>query len=450
MSRSAGSRCRGRGRCGGRRGRGRAPGTRRGRASRASPRGPRAEAATSRASGYGSLGERRRGPCALRSRPASAPHGLAGLAARRLDRVAGVRLARSPGGRLVEPLERGAAAEDEALAERVGGEPVGAVQAGAGALADGVEALDAGRAPVEVGDDPAHHVVAGGGDRDALRRRVQARPPAGRRRCSGSGPGRPSSCRARRGRAGALQQLKIARATASRGASSSTKRSPSGPCSVAPSPRTASEIRKPSRPLRPTTAVGWNWVNSRSASIAPAWRASSRPEPNEPGGLVVRDHSAAAPPVARIVARAVRSRPSSSRTPPSLEDRRRAVAFEHLDAAGARPPRAESARRMRRPVALPPAWMIRRRLWPPSRPSARSPWRSASKLHAELAAARATRAAASSVSTSAAARRVSPRPAIERVLEVQLAASRRSRARRRRRPAPSRTRSRPAGGRRRA
>ena len=76
---------------------------------------------------------------------------------------------------------------------------------------------------------------------------------------------------------------KIARATASRGASSSTKRSPWASCSVAPSPRIASVMRKPSRPWMPTTAVGWNWTNSRSASAAPAARASSRPEPNEPG-----------------------------------------------------------------------------------------------------------------------------------------------------------------------
>ncbi len=34
---------------------------------------------------------------------------------------------------------------------------------------------------------------------------------------------------------------------------------------------------------------------------------------------------------------------------------------------------------MRRPVALPPAWTIRRAEWPPSRPSASAPWRSASK-----------------------------------------------------------------------
>ena len=39
---------------------------------------------------------------------------------------------------------------------------------------------------------------------------------------------------------------------------------------------------------------------------------------------------------------------------------------------------AESARVIRRPVAAPPAWTILRREWPPSRPSARFPPRSAS------------------------------------------------------------------------
>ena len=131
-----------------------------------------AETATRRASGCGSLRERRRGPgrCAPGPRAPRPPCG---------SRASGASIGSpaygsgSPGGGLVEPFERRAAAEDEALAERVGREPVGAVQAGAGALADRVEALDAGRPPVEVGDDPAHHVVAGGGDRDALRRRVQ-------------------------------------------------------------------------------------------------------------------------------------------------------------------------------------------------------------------------------------------------------------------------------------
>ena len=123
----------------------------------------------------------------------------------------------------------------------------------------------------------------------------------------------------------------MARATWSRGASSSTKRSPFASWSVAPSPRTASEIRNPSRPLTPTTAVGWNWVNSRSASWAPAARASRRPEPNDPGGLVVRAHSAAAPPVARIVARASRLLPVGGHDPATGEDAGGAVAFEDLD-----------------------------------------------------------------------------------------------------------------------
>ena len=107
----------------------------------------------------------------------------------------------------------------------------------------------------------------------------------------------------------------IARATSSRGASSSTKRSPSASRSVAPSPRIASVTRKPSRPLTPVTAVGWNCMSSRSASAAPAPRASSSPMPSEPGGLVVRSHRAAEPPVARMTARAWMARPSSQTTP---------------------------------------------------------------------------------------------------------------------------------------
>ncbi len=106
-----------------------------------------------------------------------------------------------------------------------------------------------------------------------------------------------------------------ARETSSRGASSSTKRSPSGPCSVAPSPRIASVTRNPSRPGTPVTAVGWNWTNSMSATAAPAARASRMPMPSDPGGFVVRLQSAAAPPVARIVPRAWTATPFSQTTP---------------------------------------------------------------------------------------------------------------------------------------
>ena len=106
-----------------------------------------------------------------------------------------------------------------------------------------------------------------------------------------------------------------ARATSSRGASSSTNRSPVSSCSVAPSPRIASVIKKPSRPRTPITAVGWNCTSSRSASAAPAACARSSPAPCDPGGFVVRDHNAAAPPVAITTARATTSVPPSHATP---------------------------------------------------------------------------------------------------------------------------------------
>ena len=96
----------------------------------------------------------------------------------------------------------------------------------------------------------------------------------------------------------------MASVTSSRGASSSTNRSPSSLTSSAPSPRTASVTRKPSRSPGTATAVGWNCMNSRSASAAPASWASVRPEPIAPRGFVVRCHSAAAPPVASTVAAA--------------------------------------------------------------------------------------------------------------------------------------------------
>src|SRR3954454_11056541 len=207
----------------------------------------------------------------------------------------------------------------------------------------------------------------------------------------------------------------IARATASRGSSSSTKRSPSLSCRVAPSPRTASETRNPSRPGTPTTAVGWNCTNSRSGRAAPAARASISPDPNEPGGLVVRDHSAAAPPVASTTARACTTRPSSQASPwtrPSASCTSPAPRRCSSTAmAGRSRTRADSSRRMRRPVALPPACTTRRTPCPPSSPSATPPWPSPSK-RTPSASRSVKRAGASSQSTSAAERRTSPRPAV--------------------------------------
>ena len=200
------------------------------------------------------------------------------------------------------------------------------MQAGARALADRVEPGHRRRA-VEVGDDPAHAVVRRGGDRDELGRRVEARLAQRADDVGEQQPGRPRACRGRRS-ARPLSVIfdQIARATSSRGASSSTKRSPSASSSVAPSPRIASVTRKPSRPLTPVTAVGWNCMSSRSASAAPAPRASSRPMPSEPGGFVVRCHSAAEPPVARITARAWMARPSSQTTPTQRPSRTHSVA----------------------------------------------------------------------------------------------------------------------------
>src|SRR5829696_4540546 len=72
------------------------------------------------------------------------------------------------GGLDPEPLRIGgvgegaadAGGEDDALEEGVGGEAVGAVDAGAGGFADGEQAGEAGAA-VEVGEDAAHQVVGG-------------------------------------------------------------------------------------------------------------------------------------------------------------------------------------------------------------------------------------------------------------------------------------------------
>ena len=233
-----------------------------------------------------------------------------------------------------------------------------------------------------------------------------------RRRRSGSGQGRPSSCRDRQRsrrsiRAGGRSRARLRRA----GRARCTKRSPSGPWSVAPSPRTASEIRKPSRPLsaddRGRVELGELEVGEHRSGVAGEQQARSRT-------------SRAGWSCATTARRRRRwrgswrgrraLRPSSSRTPPCRRIAGRAVAFEDRRFAGARRRRRRAPCRILRPVALPPAWMIRRRLWPPSRPSARSPWRSASNWTPSSIRS-VTRAAASSVRTSAAARRVRPRPA---------------------------------------
>src|SRR5204862_2227210 len=64
------------------------------------------------------------------------------------------------------------------LGERVGGEAVGAVEPGAGALPDRVETRQRG-APVEVAYDAAHHVMGSRSHRHRLALGIQARRAAG-------------------------------------------------------------------------------------------------------------------------------------------------------------------------------------------------------------------------------------------------------------------------------
>ena len=375
-TRSAACRSRGRGSCGGRRGPGRARRTRRGRASRASPGGPGRRPRRGGRAGMGRWRASSRS-CALRSRPASAQTAL------RVSRVGASIGSPGYGSRLAgrassRPFERRPAAEDEALAERVGGEPVGAVQARAGAFADGVEPLDAGRPPVEVGDDPAHHVVAGGGDRDALRRRVQPRLLQRRDDVREASRVDHRHVQPDRGRAGALEQVVdragdgVARvelvdeALAVRAVERRALAADGLGDQEALAALEADDRRR--------VELGELEVGEHRAGVAREQQAGAegagrvgRARPQRGGAAGGEDRGAG-----REVAAVLE--PDAA----VLEDRRRAGAFQHLDPRRARPPRAERPRRIRRPVALPPAWMMRRRLWPPSRPSARSPWRSAS------------------------------------------------------------------------
>ena len=140
--------------------------------------------------------------------------------------------------------------EHQPLEQRVGGQPVGAVDAGGRHLAAGVEADQVGGA-VEIGLDAATEVVAGRGDRDQVRDRVRSRPGGSCAGWSGTGPARSprpaSGRRRRRGRSPPCAiSFMIPLATTSRGASSASScwptmnRSPRELTSWPPSPRTAS------------------------------------------------------------------------------------------------------------------------------------------------------------------------------------------------------------------
>src|SRR5829696_581092 len=158
-------------------------------------------------------------------------------------------------------------------------------------------------------------------------------------------------------------------------------------------------------------------MNSRSARAAPAACASSRPAPTAPRGLVVRCQSAAMPPVARTTARARTGSASPRRGRATSPTQRPSCVVSEVAARGSSTSirsstaaSADSSRVMRLPVAEPPACTIRRHECPPSRPRARLPWRSASKLTPRRSRSR-TRPGDSSHSTRTALSRAMSRPA---------------------------------------
>src|SRR5918994_1125009 len=117
-------------------------------------------------------------------------------------------------------------------------------------------------------------------------------------------------------------------------------------------------------------------MNSRSASSAPASLVRLSPAPTAPRGFVVRSQSAAIPPVARITARAeIHCLPPSSAltvTPlqrPSLTASAVAATGSSKRTRSFVAACAQSARVIRRPVAAPPAWAMRRAEWPPPSPA---------------------------------------------------------------------------------
>ena len=199
--------------------------------------------------------------------------------------------------------------EDESVEQRVRREPVRAVHAGARRLAAGPQPRERRRA-VEVGAHATGEVVGRRRDREPVGAWDRARRPDTRARPSGTARRSRRSAwrRARGGRARwSMHRRAIARATTSRGA-----RSPSGwtPCHerrpvlVAQDRALAAQRLGEERPRHRrdgASAVGWNCMNSTSATATPARSAIAIPSPVERDGLVVTAKHWPAPPVAMIV-----------------------------------------------------------------------------------------------------------------------------------------------------
>ena len=217
----------------------------------------------------------------------------------------------------------------------------------------------------------------------------------------------------------------MARATTSRGCSSSTNRLPSRSLMSAPCPRSASDSN--GRGMRGlSSAVGWNCMNSMSAQATPARSAIARPSPVDWTGLVVAANSWPAPPVAS----------STWRDADLLDGRRRAPRPRRRRIVRPRPAgRARTTAPSRRPRSLGPRRPAparsrrpspRRRRgrcgaweWPPSRASCSWPSRSRSNI-APMAISSLTRPGPSSTRARTASTSHRPAPAAERVGQVEI------------------------------
>ena len=238
---------------------------------------------------------------------------------------------------------------------------------------------------VEVGRDPAHHVVRGRRDRDRARARGRSRRGAARRRRSGTAPGRRRACRGRPSGAPVSAIWRwTARATSSRGASSSTNRSPRG---VEQPGALAADRLGHEEPVGAVAADDRGRVELHELEVgerrAGGVRQQQARRRRRPAGSSCattarrRRRSRARPRRSRSRGRRRAARPTQR--PPSTSSSIDAAALEHVDppdprrrprSAGGRAAARSPRRRRARSAA---------REWPPSSPSARRPFRSASK-----------------------------------------------------------------------
>ena len=339
------------------------PGNRRAGGSRASPRRSSAESAIARASGCGIARQALRVPRrrATGRRRATARRASPSVSCRARAAVAAGQPTGARSG-LVQSRQRRAPAEHEALGQRVRRQPVRAVHARARTLPDGVQPGERGATAI-VGHDSADHVVSRGRDGDRVAAGVESARGRASPRCSESGSCRCRACRGTpcRRRAGARRSRVRPRLSARAPRRSARRRSRGSA-----RPRRARPRSRGTRPGRRSTwsAVGWNCMNSRSASAAPASSARTRPRRSRRGDWWC---ASTAPPLRPCRAPWRGRRSPSPRSPRRRSGRRPATGqgrscVRARRCVGARATSSDRRAVRWRPVALPPACTTRRRL----------------------------------------------------------------------------------------